>query len=59
MRVAGGFTVRRYINEEFVWVEPQNMPQALYLQLLGIFYEKTTGGKKDESGNVTGEFPGI
>jgi hypothetical protein len=36
MRVAGGSAIRRYLNEELVWVEPQNMPQALYLQLLGF-----------------------
>jgi len=47
MRVAGGSVIRRYINEELVWVEPQNMPQALYLQLLGfLIYKGITEGER-------------
>ncbi len=47
MRVAGGSVIRRYFNEELVWVEPQNMPQALYLQLLGfLIYKGITEGER-------------
>ena len=47
MRVAGGSAIRRYFNEELVWVEPQNMPQALYLQLLGfLIYKGITEGER-------------
>lgn len=36
MRAAGEWN-RRYENEVTVWVEPQNMPQALYYTIAGVF----------------------
>lgn len=52
MRVAGRSAICRYTNEELVWVEPQNMPQAIVFTIArGSFYRR----KKDESGSNTRE----